>query len=579
MKRYIFSLFLAVMLPLEVSAYEFVDSLTYYAIRSDEPVLDRYFLPISPNGIYYAADPAQATHIAKICINGDTSIVMYYLLSGSAGLEKIERYQKTDEGVTYRSGLSEYYQDGVRYCTEAYRKGHLTSAIWYDAEGMQMRRYKFADDKVKQFVEMYPGMKQIMRIEEYAADTIASAKYFDKQGQEVPPSEVQLPVRKPQGDEIIGEDAILAVAESMPEFPGGQPALFEYLSNNIKYPMKAQNAGAEGRSVCTFVVNRDGSICDVEIARSSGNQWLDDEAVRVVKSMPRWKPGTQSGKPVRVRYIVPVTFSLSGKKRLSYCQTFADIWQLATPVISADFQEDGLGIQKIIENKDFCPYTHKSEYIDVMPGVHNERLNFGESSYTKADAQFKKSQAAKFQHEIFAVKYGRMLRGLAMNEKKLKNSYAFPFKPGTSATVSFADTENEHIQFSARQGDTICAVRSGVVCLSGCPNGVIMYHKDGSFCVYKGLQESLVKGGDNVNVGQPIGLAMSDGLSIYFLYLDKSKMHVKEESSNPYTFFYPHLQTENGFLPEAKDTTLVVPPINKEIIILDVPKSERAKFK
>ena len=96
----------------------------------------------------------------------------------------------------------------------------------------------------------------------------------------------------------------------MPEFPGGQQALFKFLSENVKYPVIAQENGIQGRVICQFVVNRDGSIVDVEVVRSAGDASLDKEAVRVIKSMPKWKPGKQRGKAVRVKYTLPVNFKL-----------------------------------------------------------------------------------------------------------------------------------------------------------------------------------------------------------------------------------------------------------------------------
>lgn len=106
------------------------------------------------------------------------------------------------------------------------------------------------------------------------------------------------------------EEVIFVVVETMPEFPGGQQALFKYLSENVKYPVIAQENGIQGRVICQFVVNKDGSIVDVEVVRSGGDASLDKEAVRVIKSMPKWKPGKQRGKAVRVKYTVPVNFKL-----------------------------------------------------------------------------------------------------------------------------------------------------------------------------------------------------------------------------------------------------------------------------
>ncbi len=119
---------------------------------------------------------------------------------------------------------------------------------------------------------------------------------------------IAAPVETPVEEEE--EEVIFMVVETMPEFPGGQQALFKYLSENVKYPVIAQENGIQGRVICQFVVNKDGSIVDVEVVRSGGDASLDKEAVRVIKSMPKWKPGKQRGKAVRVKYTVPVSFRL-----------------------------------------------------------------------------------------------------------------------------------------------------------------------------------------------------------------------------------------------------------------------------
>ncbi|MBO4621383.1 MAG: energy transducer TonB [Paludibacteraceae bacterium] len=121
--------------------------------------------------------------------------------------------------------------------------------------------------------------------------------------------EIKAPVEQVVEEEEK-EDEIFMVVETMPEFPGGQAELFKYLSENVKYPVIAQENGIQGRVICQFVVNKNGSIVDVEVVRSGGDASLDKEAVRVIKSMPKWKPGKQRGKPVRVKYTVPVNFKL-----------------------------------------------------------------------------------------------------------------------------------------------------------------------------------------------------------------------------------------------------------------------------
>ena len=102
---------------------------------------------------------------------------------------------------------------------------------------------------------------------------------------------------------------VFDVVEEMPSFPGGQAALMSFLSSNIKYPVVAQENGVQGRVIVGFVVERDGSITDVKVMRSVDPS-LDREAQRVVKAMPRWKPGKQNGSAVRVKYTVPVVFRL-----------------------------------------------------------------------------------------------------------------------------------------------------------------------------------------------------------------------------------------------------------------------------
>ena len=99
------------------------------------------------------------------------------------------------------------------------------------------------------------------------------------------------------------------VVEEMPQFPGGASALFDYLARNIQYPVVAEENGIQGRVVVSFVVDRDGSITDVRVQKGVDPS-LDKEALRVVRSMPRWIPGKQDGAPVRVKYTVPVTFKL-----------------------------------------------------------------------------------------------------------------------------------------------------------------------------------------------------------------------------------------------------------------------------
>lgn len=110
-------------------------------------------------------------------------------------------------------------------------------------------------------------------------------------------------------EEEESENHIFTVVEKMPQFPGGDAALLKFIGNSIKYPVIAQENGIQGRVVVSFVVNRDGSVVDAEVMRSIDPS-LDREALRVVGTMPKWSPGEQRGKPVRVKYTVPIQFRL-----------------------------------------------------------------------------------------------------------------------------------------------------------------------------------------------------------------------------------------------------------------------------
>ena len=120
----------------------------------------------------------------------------------------------------------------------------------------------------------------------------------------------------PRGVEIFevfepkpDENGVFYSVETQPEFPGGMAELMKYLQKNIRYPKVCKEQGLQGRVIVQFVVNTDSTISDVNVVKPV-NPHFDKEAVRVVEAMPKWKPGTQRGKPVRVRFTLPVTFRL-----------------------------------------------------------------------------------------------------------------------------------------------------------------------------------------------------------------------------------------------------------------------------
>jgi protein TonB len=112
-------------------------------------------------------------------------------------------------------------------------------------------------------------------------------------------------------EEEFVEEEIFTIVQDMPSFPGGDAAMLAYLGKNIKYPTLAKESGIQGTVYVTFVVEKDGSVSNVKVLRGIGGG-CDEEAIRVVKSMPKWSPGKQRGKPVKVQYNLPCRFVLQG---------------------------------------------------------------------------------------------------------------------------------------------------------------------------------------------------------------------------------------------------------------------------
>ena len=110
---------------------------------------------------------------------------------------------------------------------------------------------------------------------------------------------------------VVSDDQTFSVVEQMPEYPGGMRAGLEFMAHNLGYPTKAREAGKQGRVIVQFVVRKDGSLSDFKVL-CPVDPWLDAEAIRVISTMPKWKPGMQDGKPVSVKFTLPVTFMLEG---------------------------------------------------------------------------------------------------------------------------------------------------------------------------------------------------------------------------------------------------------------------------
>lgn len=161
-------------------------------------------------------------------------------------------------------------------------------------------------DKEKEAVKTVPEMAAHENIQAKAAAGERQI-YADAQAVEDDGKDALLP------EEIMEEEAeagIFMVVEEAPVFPGGEEALRKFLKDNIRYPQQALDASLQGTVFVTFVVEQDGSIGNARVLRGIG-KGCDEEALRVVKMMPAWKPGTQRGKPVKVQINLPVRFALT----------------------------------------------------------------------------------------------------------------------------------------------------------------------------------------------------------------------------------------------------------------------------
>lgn len=169
---------------------------------------------------------------------------------------------------------------------------------------------KFTAPVIKKDEEVKPDEE--LKTQDELMSTKTAIGTFDVKGNDDANGEILKAkdvIAEPEPPKHEEENKVFDIVEQQPLFPGGPAALMKYLSENTKYPVVAQENGVQGRVTVQFVVEKDGSISDVHVLRGVDPS-LDKEAVRVVKSMPRWTPGKQNGSAVRVKYQVPVTFRL-----------------------------------------------------------------------------------------------------------------------------------------------------------------------------------------------------------------------------------------------------------------------------
>ena len=238
--------------------------------------------------------------IITIAILAALCIILFYI---KAGYDAYQAAHAKNENVTEISALNQpkKKEAKVERKVQVEEKKEVVKEV--------KSSIKFTAPVIKKDADVKPEEEMKTQDQIMQTNTALDVKGNSDQGEilKVTQRVETEPVKAEPKPEV--ENKVFDVVEQMPSFPGGPSALMQYLSSNIKYPVVAQENGVQGRVVVSFVVERDGSITDVQVARSVDPS-LDREAQRVVRNMPRWIPGKQNGQAVRVKYNVPVAFRL-----------------------------------------------------------------------------------------------------------------------------------------------------------------------------------------------------------------------------------------------------------------------------
>ncbi len=289
----------------------------YYSDSKKEEIIlnNTYNINLSPTPkqgtLKVESDPFDALIFLNNKDSGTTPKIFYDLLIGEydvkitkVGYSSYEKKVVIEEGQTESINAKLLSGKLVRITSkpegaELYIDYQFKGFTPYTAE------LTFGKHNIKLSKDDYDEFKKDFNINESAIDIdIDLIKSITKTSK---PDNSELYI-EPEEEYADGKE-IFSVVESMPEFPGGIKNLYEFLGENMEYPTIAMESGIQGRVFVTFVVEKDGSITNVEVLRGIGGG-CDEEAIRVVKLMPKWKPGTQRGKPVRVQYNLPLKFTL-----------------------------------------------------------------------------------------------------------------------------------------------------------------------------------------------------------------------------------------------------------------------------
>ena len=298
MKKIIYGLFLAIV-PLmnaaaenEVKAYLSGDTLFY---NQDYQIMPAKKIK---KAVYYG--------VVKDIDDNNIATIAVYNKKDQTLLALLKRIASGNEFGAKKGEQCYYYQDGTIKETDVY-------ALFYDEKNSKVTSH-LVSEKL-----MYPDGK----VQEEVAISYKGSKReetYDRKGY-FPNGSIQFHETRDVKDaySLTFYDETGNITETpnnftpymtMPEYPGGQGELLYFLSQSVQYPVECQKSGIQGRVICQFAVAKNGKIEDVRVVRSGGHPLLDKEAVRVLRSMPKWIPGKKRGESVRVKYTVPVNFAL-----------------------------------------------------------------------------------------------------------------------------------------------------------------------------------------------------------------------------------------------------------------------------
>ena len=275
-----------------------MDSPAFQFSGVTEPIINQKVGVNHINGIYIRPEyPVYSTAAEQV-----TFILNNY--SGGT-IECGERYYVTfeDEKGIWRELPMNTAFVSIAYVIQDKREREMRASLYPDVHPNKAGRYRY-------FYEVTINRKPVLMMAEFR---LSDNEKEWKEAKRTPLPEGLLTMKQDNTHQTVGEqveEPVYDMVEVMPEFPGGVRAMLDFIKKNIQYPEIARKNGIQGRVIVGVVVDKNGSVTNLTILKSI-DPYLNKEAIRVIRLMPKWKPGTQMDKPVKVKYAIPVSFKLA----------------------------------------------------------------------------------------------------------------------------------------------------------------------------------------------------------------------------------------------------------------------------